>query len=410
MHYVYRITNLKENKHYIGVRITNKKYSENLLEDLKKYKTSSKELHKLLKEEPLDNFKFKIVKTFNNRGEAKDYEKKYIKKVQAHKKDNFYNKSLNEAGHIYDLKDYNFNNKRFDAYEILYLDKRQKFNEKEKLSNPFLVASSTKYIYFTNNTYFFNKFQLLNHLKIKQEYKHKDYYIDLEVNKITKEWIIENKDRIFGIKDLTVEELEEKLNEILVKKYHNEMSKKRNGLKNSIGIYKNKEQKYILSEYLDKFLEMGWKIGNIKTLGVNKKGKMEWINKDGVNKRVPKEEVENYIKQGWNKGRYYKDKKDIPGVFGNKIVNRIIDLRTGEYIPSMKKEDLKPYHKKTNNKEVYIYDNLIFLAQKEIKKYCEIRGLVKYKTYKLAQKEDITKVNKKYKFFYKEYNYYNIDF
>ena len=79
-----------------------------------------------------------------------------------------------------------------------------------------------------------------------------------------------------------------------------------------IWINKDKEYKKIKKEELEKYLELGWEKGMSKetrekmskaTLGKKRHtyGKF-WINKDKQNKSIKKEELEKYLNEGWKKG------------------------------------------------------------------------------------------------------------
>lgn len=91
-HYVYRITNKIKNKHYYGVR------SSYLLpkEDLGHYYFSSSTDSEFINEqhEHPENFKYKIVKVFNNRKEAELYEKFIHEKFHVSDNEHFYNKAI----------------------------------------------------------------------------------------------------------------------------------------------------------------------------------------------------------------------------------------------------------------------------------------------------------------------------
>lgn len=91
-HYVYRITNIVENKHYYGVR------SSKIIpkDDLgKKYFSSStdKKFMSEQKEHP-ENFKYKIIKVFETRRDAELLEKKLHKKFHVSDNDKFYNRCI----------------------------------------------------------------------------------------------------------------------------------------------------------------------------------------------------------------------------------------------------------------------------------------------------------------------------
>ena len=89
-HYVYRITNKVENKHYYGCRTTKLEPKDDLGS---KYFSSSKDKSfiKDQKENP-NNYKYKIIKIFSTREEAIELEIKLHKKFNVGLNDSFYNK------------------------------------------------------------------------------------------------------------------------------------------------------------------------------------------------------------------------------------------------------------------------------------------------------------------------------
>ena len=89
-HYVYRITNKKLNKHYYGVRSCSCKPVEDLG---RKYFSSSsdKEFMKDQKEHPED-YKYKIIKEFDNRKDAEYLEKYLHEKFNVAANEHFYNR------------------------------------------------------------------------------------------------------------------------------------------------------------------------------------------------------------------------------------------------------------------------------------------------------------------------------
>jgi len=90
-HYIYRITNIRENKHYIGVRSS----SITPYDDLgKKYFSSStdSEFIKSQKEHP-ENFIYYIIEIFNTREEALKHEIYLHDKFNVAVNENFYNKA-----------------------------------------------------------------------------------------------------------------------------------------------------------------------------------------------------------------------------------------------------------------------------------------------------------------------------
>jgi hypothetical protein len=88
-HYVYRITNItpRLEKYYIGVRSSLDEPNDD------NYWSSSKYLKEDISTFGLSNFKKKIIKIFNNRKEAIDFEIKIQTKLQVHHHPLFYNKS-----------------------------------------------------------------------------------------------------------------------------------------------------------------------------------------------------------------------------------------------------------------------------------------------------------------------------
>lgn len=71
IHYVYRITNLKNNKIYIGVRTHPNP-------ELDSYMSSSTIIEKLIQIEGIDNFKKEVIHTYTTRQEAEHKEKEYL--------------------------------------------------------------------------------------------------------------------------------------------------------------------------------------------------------------------------------------------------------------------------------------------------------------------------------------------
>lgn len=90
-HYVYRITNTKEQKHYYGVRSS--KVEPKLDLGIKYFSSSkNKEFIKAQKNNK-DIFKYKVVKQFDSRKEAINLEIKLHAKFNVGKNNNFYNAS-----------------------------------------------------------------------------------------------------------------------------------------------------------------------------------------------------------------------------------------------------------------------------------------------------------------------------
>ena len=90
-HYVYRITNIQEKKHYYGVRSSK---IEPKLDLGIKYFSSSKDKDFIQEQKDDKNiFKYKIIKTFDSREEAIKLEIKLHAKFNVGINESFYNKA-----------------------------------------------------------------------------------------------------------------------------------------------------------------------------------------------------------------------------------------------------------------------------------------------------------------------------
>jgi len=99
--YVYRITNINKKIHYYGSRTTKTKYSKSLLEDLTQYKSSSTNTD--FQDEQIshpENFKYKIIKEFNNIADCLIYESYLHQYFNVAKNKNFYNKANARISHF----------------------------------------------------------------------------------------------------------------------------------------------------------------------------------------------------------------------------------------------------------------------------------------------------------------------
>jgi hypothetical protein len=92
--YTYKLIFKPTGQYYYGVRYA-KNCNPNDLWD--KYFTSSKHIHKLIKEYGLNSFIIKITKTFTNKVDAIDYEYSILNRVKANKNCKFINKTNNKA-------------------------------------------------------------------------------------------------------------------------------------------------------------------------------------------------------------------------------------------------------------------------------------------------------------------------
>ena len=93
MHYVYRITNTQENKHYYGVRSSTIKPKEDI--GIKYFSSSTdKNFIRDQKENP-DNYKYKVLKIFPTRKDAEFFETILHEKFSVQTNESFYNKAKN---------------------------------------------------------------------------------------------------------------------------------------------------------------------------------------------------------------------------------------------------------------------------------------------------------------------------
>lgn len=92
--YTYKLIFKPTGQYYYGVRYA-KGCNPNDLWD--KYFTSSKHVHKLIKEYGLSSFNIKITKTFNNKVDAINYEHAVLNRVNAGKNGKFINKTNSMA-------------------------------------------------------------------------------------------------------------------------------------------------------------------------------------------------------------------------------------------------------------------------------------------------------------------------
>ena len=90
-HYVYRITNIQINKHYYGVRSS--KVEPKLDLGIKYFSSSTNKDFIKEQKENKTIFKYKIIKQFENRIDAMNFEIKLHKKFEVGINESFYNKS-----------------------------------------------------------------------------------------------------------------------------------------------------------------------------------------------------------------------------------------------------------------------------------------------------------------------------
>ena len=92
--YTYKLIFKLTGQYYYGVRYANGCNPNDLWD---KYFTSSKHVHKLIKEYGLSSFDCKITKTFTNKRDAINYEHQILKRVKADVNGKFINKTTSKA-------------------------------------------------------------------------------------------------------------------------------------------------------------------------------------------------------------------------------------------------------------------------------------------------------------------------
>ena len=93
-------------------------------------------------------------------------------------------------------------------------------------------------------------------------------------------------------------------------------------------IYKDNEEKLVLLKDLQNYLDNGWKIGSPKSS--SSKGKII-VNNGLKNKNIKIEELDDYLNNGWKKGRWNKHPKTIC-ITKEGVTKRIIPEDLNKYI------------------------------------------------------------------------------
>lgn len=150
--YTYTIKHLPSNRLYYGVR------KATFFDLGEKYFSSSKLVKRLLKEEPICNFEFKLRKTFNCFESAIIHEQKLLKKINAVKNPKMLNQAISAGKLNYFLKD-----------EQLAAARKEKISKTMKIvwQNPGYKTNQKKY--FTKDR--MRNLAYLSHAKRKENYK-----------------------------------------------------------------------------------------------------------------------------------------------------------------------------------------------------------------------------------------------
>jgi len=300
-HYVYRITNTKENIHYYGVRSSKVHPKKDL--GVKYFSSSTdEEFIKDQKENKhTSKYKYKVIKMFTNRISANIMEVYLHKKYNVSINEKFYNK--NNSGHIKpntlgmvtvldkrDNKTKSVTMKDFNKYEyyvgvstnkVNVLDTRdnktKSVSKEDYNKNDYYVGSTTGYVTVLDTRD--NKTKQVS----KEDYDKYDYYVGSTtgmtpaIDKDGNKYYVSKDDRRIKSGELFHPSK-------LLKTINNGETSKR-----------------VAPELVDKYLENGWVLGTLVTKPNFSIG-TKFMNKDGKRKRVHLDKIEEAKLDGWELG------------------------------------------------------------------------------------------------------------
>lgn len=99
MAYFYIIQHIRNKKYYVGVKLNGDSPKKLLTKS--GYKTSSKIIKHIIKEEGINSFIIRKIKTFNDPKKAYEYETRFLKKCKCRTNENFYNQHENDNINFY---------------------------------------------------------------------------------------------------------------------------------------------------------------------------------------------------------------------------------------------------------------------------------------------------------------------
>lgn len=286
-HYFYKITNLLNNHFYYGIHSTDD------LED--GYMGSGTRLNYAYKKYGIENFVKEIIKFFDTREECSNYEVEMVNEELVHNKD-CYNVIMGgdsfATNETITVKDENGN-----CFHISKYDERWLKGE--------LVGSTKGFI----NCYdiFLKKYVQVS----KEEYYNNDRYVGLTCGFIAARKIgTEEKFGLIKIDDFLSNRDEYETpttNKILTKdKFGNTfmVNKSDERLKNGelVNFWKDRKHK----EESKQKMKEAHKLNKHQQGEKNSQYGTCWVMKEGINKKIKKEELEKYLENGWLKGRKMK--------------------------------------------------------------------------------------------------------
>ena len=302
---IYKITNLVNNKAYIGL-------SYNIFNRFKKhlYSTTNKHLNNAFKKYGMNNFKFEILEVCLKE-KCKERERYWIAFYETNKTG--YNKSTGgECTDGYQLNE-----------EI-----RDKISLKRKNKIAINKDNQMKYIH-TNelDEYLKNGWELGMAEYVKKKIGRPGRIISASTRqklsiahkgkKLTEEHkkrLSETSPRLNTFARLSPEKQLEVRRKISQSTKHRDWSNykigwKKNGERssNSKWINNGKKELFIINDKLESYLNEGWTLGRINITNNSKIGCI-WVNKNYKNKQIKANELEKYLEQGYIQGMYKKYK------------------------------------------------------------------------------------------------------
>ena len=277
-HYVYRITNIIIRKHYYGVRSSNidpkkdigVKYFSSSLDDsfIKDQKANP------------ENYKYVVVKVFNNREEAESFEQFMHVKFQVHLNENFYNRSIRIDGEVHYPSRYGMTHNKRTREKLSEINSGKQLSQetKDKIS----------------------KSSIGKHISQETKEKIRFYRIGKSHNQETKEKISKSKKGFKHSQETKLKMRDHWQNnpQVYTRERNLKISLSKKGKVHSeetkLKIKQARANQRITDETKNKISD-AFK-------------KLKWIfnSKLEQNKRVPEEELDLYLSNGWELGRIIK--------------------------------------------------------------------------------------------------------
>lgn len=341
--YIYKTTNLINGKMYIGQH----KYSGEGIDP--KYYGGGTNLTKALKKYGKENFKVEILELCNNMDEMNEREKYWIAFYDAVKSNIFYNLDLggNNSSPTPETREKIRNTIKTTHHLWPHYGGRGKKKSPEECER-IRKMNTGRPGYWKGKKLYPETVEKIRLNKIGRPSSKKGISVNEEIRQRLYKYYLENVENgSFSFKGHK----------------HTEESKKIIGEKSILAvsgriyIIKDNVEKRIKPEELENYLSNGWTKGRLKERtafhieGIKANTGIRKINKNGVNKNVPKGEVDKWLAEGWklgsieNRQPWSEERKKENG-------KRIAELHTGRKIinngiknKSVKKEEVIEYLK-----------------------------------------------------------------